>query len=128
MTTPDEDTDRLGKLSGELHGFLSRPVRRILTERNNKTFEDTGPEPTRDESERLKERAAALRAEVNRRPPLIAWLRMSDDGNVCRWFIPPDEWEEYRADVNKFFASAPYMDVDAGEDDQVHEVPLYAHA
>lgn len=46
-------------------------------------------------------------------PPPIARMSMSDEGNVCRWFIPRDQWDEHRADVDKFFDGESYEDVDA---------------
>ncbi len=121
MMAPEEDTGRLDKLSGELYRFISRPVKRILTERNNKTFKDAGPEPKREEEERLRERFDALYAEVNRRRPPFARLWMSHDGNECRWLIPPDQWEEHRESVDRFFDGEPYVDVDAREEVLVYE-------
>jgi hypothetical protein len=63
------------------------------------------------------ERLRRLRAIA---PPPIARMSMSDEGNVCRWFIPPDQWDEHRVDVDEFFDGESYEDVDA----QVYEEAL----
>ncbi|CAN5583712.1 hypothetical protein BH24ACT22_BH24ACT22_21440 [soil metagenome] len=57
-------------------------------------------------------------------PPPIARMRLSDEGNVCQWFIPPDQWEGHRADVDEFFDGEPYENFDAREESQVHEEAL----
>lgn len=120
----EEDTEQLNRLSGTLARFISRPVRRILTERNGKTFTDHGPEPKGDEEERLRERLEALKAEMRLRRPPVVRMRMSDEGNVCFWFIPPDEREEHRPAVDEFFGGELYEDIDARSEAQVYEEVL----
>ncbi len=116
VTAPEEDTARLDKLSGELHRFRSRPVRRILTERNRKAFRDTGPEPTRGEEERLKERFDALYAEVNRRRPPYAVISWRGVGPAeVRWFVPEDEREALRPEVEKTLDGEEYIEIEPGD-------------
>ncbi len=121
VSAPEEDIDRLDRLSGELVGFVYRGLKRVLAERNGNSFEDHGPEPEPGEYKPMKKRQEALTAEVRRRRPPVARMRMADDGNKCFWFIPPDEWESRRDKVDAFFDGKPYEDVDAREEVVLHE-------
>ncbi len=116
MMTPEEDTDRLDKLSGELHRFISRPVRRILTERNNKPFRDQGPEPNRDEYDRMKERFDALYAKVNRRRPPFAVITWRGVGPAeVRWLVPEDEREALRPKIEETLKGEDYIEIGPGD-------------
>jgi excisionase family DNA binding protein len=121
VSAPEEDIDRLDRLSGELVGFVYRGLKRVLAERNGNSFKDHGPEPEPGEYKPMKKRQEALTAEVRRRRPPFARMRMADDGNKCFWFIPPDEWESRRDKVDAFFDGEPYEDVDAREEVVLHE-------
>lgn len=116
VMAPEEDTDRLDKLSGKLTRFVRRPVKRILTERNNKTFEDQGPEPNRDEYERMKERSDALYAEVNRRRPPFAIISWRREGPAeVRWLIPEDEREALRPEIEETLKGEDYIEIGPGD-------------
>jgi excisionase family DNA binding protein len=119
VETPDEEG--LSTLLGELSGFVHRGVRRVLTERNGGVFTEEGPEPGPGEYAPMKERLEALKAEVKRRSPPFARMRLAQDGNKCFWFIPREEWENHRERVDEFFAGRPYEDVDARADATLRE-------
>lgn len=122
-TAPDEDIELLNGLLGELGRFVHRPLKRAVSERNGKDFPDNGPEPGPNEYKPIKERFEALKAEMLRRRPPYARMRMALDGNKVFWFIPPEEWDAHREKVEKFFRGEPYEDVDARD-----ESPVYAEA
>lgn len=121
VETPDEQIEDLNKLLGELHRFVHRGIKRVLTERRGGTFTEEGPEPGPGEYGPMKKRFKALKAEMDRRRPPFARMRRSHDGNKCFWLIPPEEWEDHRERVDEFFAGQPYEDVDARADVALHE-------
>ncbi len=123
----EEDTDRLVSLRDELARFSHRPFRRELARLNKRAFEDAGPEPEPGEDGPLRERLQALTSVIRRLDPPFARVRMSAEGNSCRWLVPPDEWGRYRDRVDAFFAGEPYQDIDARVKASVpEETALYA--
>lgn len=123
----ETDTAPLVRLRDEMREFVSRPLRRVIARRNDKPFEDEGPEPEPGERGPMEERLDVLVGVVKRLDPPFARVRLSDEGNECRWLVPPDEWEEHRERVDRFFEGEPYEDVDArGEVPAYEEPALYA--
>ncbi len=131
---PGEDDERLARLLGELDRFVWRPWRAAIGKKNAAIRGGTpadaaaGPEPAGpDELELVRGRRNALRDEVRRRIPPFARVRMSAEGNSCRWLIPPDNWEQHRACVDEFFEGEEYRDIDArAAADVPEETALYA--
>jgi transcriptional regulator with XRE-family HTH domain len=119
----EEVTDRLVPLRDELARFLRRPFRRELARRNKRVFEGAGPEPEPGEDGPLRERLEALSSVIRRLDPPFARVRMSVEGNECRWLIPPDGWGRYRDRVDAFFEGEAYRDVDARDARDAADVP-----
>lgn len=112
MTASEEDTDRLDKLSAELNRVVSRPIKRILAGRNNRTF--NGPKPGHDERdhERMKERRDALHAVVNRRRPPFAVITWHEVGPAeVRWLVPEEQREALRPKIEETLKGEEYHEI-----------------
>ncbi len=119
--TPEEDVGRLNSLAGELEAFVHRGIRRVLAERSGKVFEGAGPEPEPGEYRLMELRLEAVKTKVRELRPPFARVRVSDDGNECRWFIPPDQREQHRGRVDALFGGESYRDMDARGEAVLHE-------
>lgn len=133
---PDEDTDTLFRLKGEMERFVHRPLRRELRRRNGEVLEDEEPEPNLGGHPMpvMMTRLAALRAEVRRRGHPFAtvktWAPWIGRTAEVRWNVPEEEWHLYRDKVEEALEGEEYIDVppDAAEDEPAERELELHHA